>query len=267
VRVGLEATGHTRWFERLMAELGYELWIGDAAQITAMRVRKQKADRQDAQFLLKLLLEDRFPRVRMPSPENRDLRQLLWHRHRLVQMRTRVMNQLQSVAMTEGTRRRQDLFSLLERLNESVEELTAAVQQEAEKLPEARLLITHPGVGPVTALAFVLIIGYPERFQCGKQIGSYIGAIPEEASSAVHRRLEHISKQGSSLLGFLLVEVAQAAARFNPEWRRKFLHLAMRRERRIAEVAMARKLAVNLYWMWRKQQNFQPPVEVGSYAG
>jgi transposase len=148
VRVGLEATGHTRWFERLMAELGYELWIGDAAQITAMRVRKQKADRQDAQFLLKLLLEDRFPRVWMPSPENRDLRQLLWHRHRLVRMRTRVMNQLQSVAMTEGTRRRQDLFSLLGRLNESVEALTAAVQQEAEKLPEARLLMTHRGVGP-----------------------------------------------------------------------------------------------------------------------
>jgi transposase len=291
-RVGLEATGHTRWFERLLAELGYELWIGDAAQITAMRVRKQKTDRQDATFLLKLLLEDRFPRVWVPSPENRDLRQLLWHRHRLVQMRTRIMNQLQSVAMSEGlqrrgglrskpgrerlellpltgwaNRRRQDLLALLDRLNDSVEDLTRAVQQEAEKLPEARLLMTHPGVGPVTALAFVLIVGYPERFQCGKQIGSYIGLIPEEASSGVRRRLGHISKQGSSLLRFLLVEAAQAAARFNPEWRSKFLHLALRRERRIAKVAMARKLAVSLFWMWRKQRSFQPSVEVGSYAG
>ena len=292
VRVGLEATGHTRWFERLLAELGYELWIGDAAQITAMRVRKQKTDRQDAAFLLKLLLEDRFPRVWVPSPENRDLRQLLWHRHRLVQMRTRVMNQLQSVAMREGlqrrgglrskpgrerlellplagwaNRRRQDLLNLLDRLNESVEDLTTAVQQEAEKLPEARLLMTYPGVGPVTALAFVLIIGYPERFQCGKQFGSYVGLIPEEASSGLHRRLGHISKQGSSLLRFLLVEAAQAAARFDPEWRSKFLHLAMRRERRIAKVAMARKLAISLYWMWRKQRDFQPSAEVGSYAG
>jgi transposase len=292
VRVGLEATGHTRWFERLLAELGYELWIGDAAQITAMRVRKQKTDRQDAQFLLKLLLEDRFPRIWVPDLENRDLRQLLWHRHRLVQMRTRIMNQLQSVAMNEGiqrrgglrsqqgrkrlellslacwaTRRRHDLLGLLDRLDESIEELSAAIQQEAEKRPEARLLMTHPGVGPVTALAFVLIIGYPERFRCGKQIGSYIGLIPEEASSGVHRRLGHISKQGSSLLRFLLVEAAQAAVRFNPEWRSKFLHLAMRRERRIAKVAMARKLAVNLYWMWRKQRNFQQLVEVGSYAG
>jgi transposase len=289
VRVGLEATGHIRWFERLLAELGYELWIGDAAQITAMRVRKQKTDRQDAQFLLKLLLEDRFPRVWVPSPENGDLRQLLWHRHRLVQMRTRILNQLQSVAMGEGiqrrgglrgkqgrkrlellplacwaTRRRHDLLSLLDRLNESIEELSAAVQQEAEK---ARLLMTHPGVGPVTALAFVLIIGYPERFRCGKQIGSYVGLIPEEASSGDHRRLGHISKQGNSLLRFLLVEAAQAAVRFNPEWRSKFLHLAMRRERRIAKVAMVRRLAVSLYWMWRKQRNLEELVRIGSHAG
>src|SRR5947207_485538 len=74
-------------------------------------VRKQKTDRQDAQFLLKLLLEDRFPRVWVPDPENRDLRQLLWHRHRLVQMRTRIMNQLQSVAMNEGIQRRGGLRS------------------------------------------------------------------------------------------------------------------------------------------------------------
>ncbi len=103
VRVGMEATGHARWFERLLAELGFELWIGDPAQIKAKRVRKQKTDRQDAALLLQLLLEDRFPRVWVPSAENRDLRQLLWHRHRLVQMRTRIMNQLQAVAMNEGS--------------------------------------------------------------------------------------------------------------------------------------------------------------------
>jgi transposase len=158
-------------------------------------------------------------------------------------------------------------LALLDQLNDSVEDLSAAIQQEAEKRPEARLLMTHPGVGPVTALAFVLIIGYPERFRCGKQIGSYIGLIPEEASSGVHRRLGHISKQGSSPLRFLLVEAAQAAVRFDAEWRSKFLHLAMRRERRIAKVAMARRLAVSLYWLWRKQRNSEQLVEVGSYAG
>jgi transposase len=287
----MEATGHTRWFERLLAELGYELWIGDAAQIAAMRVRRQKTDRQDAQFLMKLLLEDRFPRIWVPSPENRDLRQLLWHRHRMVQMRTRVLNQLQSITMSEAlrkgglrskpgrtrlemlsltpwaARRRQDLFGLLDQLNKSIDELSTAVQQEAEKQAETRLLMTHPGVGPVTALAFVLIVGNPERFRCGKQIGSYIGLIPAEASSGVHRRLGHISKQGSTLLRFLLVEAAQAAARFDADWRNKFFHLAMRRERRIAKVALDRKLAVSLFWMWRKQRNAQQEEGVGSYAG
>ena len=112
VRVGMEATRHARWFERLLSELGFELWIGDPAQIRAKRVRKQKTDRQDAQLLLTLLVENRFPRVWVPSLNNRDLRQLLWHRHRLVQMRTRIMNQLQAVAMNEGVRRRKKLWSV-----------------------------------------------------------------------------------------------------------------------------------------------------------
>ena len=93
VRVGLEATGHRRWFERLLMELEYEMWIGDAAQIAAMRMRDQTMDPQDAQFLLKLMIEDRFPRVWMAGVEDRDLRQLLWHRHRLVQIRTRALKQ------------------------------------------------------------------------------------------------------------------------------------------------------------------------------
>ena len=111
VRVGMEATGHARWFERLLAELGFELWIGDPAEIKAKRVRKKKTDREDARLMLKLLLENRFPRIWVPSPENRDLRQLLWLRHRLVQMRTRIMNQLQAVAMNEGYRWKKKLFS------------------------------------------------------------------------------------------------------------------------------------------------------------
>ena len=102
VRVGMEASGHARWFERLLAELQFELWIGDAAEIRAKRGRKQKTDRQDAQQILKLLLKDDFPRIWVPSWENRDLRQLLWHRHRMVQARTRIMNQLQAVALNEG---------------------------------------------------------------------------------------------------------------------------------------------------------------------
>jgi transposase len=102
VRVGMEATGYSRWFERLLAELGFELWIGDPAQIKAKRVKKQKFDREDARLLLRLMRENNFPQIWVPSPENRELRQPLWHRHRLVQMRTRIMNQLQALAMNEN---------------------------------------------------------------------------------------------------------------------------------------------------------------------
>jgi transposase len=292
VRVGLEATGYSRWFERLLAELGIEVWIGNAAEIKTKRVRKQKTDRQDAQLLLRLLLENNFPRIWVPDPENRDLRQLLWHRHRLVQMRTRIMNQLQALAMNEGyrwkkklfsepgraqleklalapwaSRRRRDLLELLDRMNPAIEELTATVEQEARKWPEVLRLMTHPGVGPLTALAFVLIIGTPERFLRGKQIGSYIGLIPSEDSSAGHQRLGHISKQGNALLRFLLVEAAQAAARCNSDWRRRYVHLAMRREKNIAKVAMGRRLGVRLYWMWRNGCEYSQSLEFGSYAG
>jgi transposase len=292
VRVGMEASGHARWFERLLAELQFELWIGDAAVIRTKRVRKQKTDRQDAQLILQLMMEGRFPQIWVASGENRDLRQLLWHRHRMVQARTRVMNQLQAVALNEGlrckkrlwreagreqleafrlapwaSRRRHDLLELLDRLSPTIAELTQTIEQEAEKCPAARRLRTHPGVGSLTALAFVLIIGKAERFQCGKQIASYLGLVPSEESSGDQRRLGHISKQGNTLLRFLLVEAAQVTVRSLPEWRSKYFHLAMRRGRKIAKVAMARKLAIQLYWMMRKEWDYEQVRRFGPHAG
>ena len=127
--------------------------------------------------------------------------------------------------------------------------------------------MTHPGVGPLTALAYVLIIGSPERFGGGKQIGSYLGLIPCEDPSGGRQRLGHLSKQGNRLMRFLLVEAAQAAVRSDRDWRRQYVHLAMRRERRIAKVAMARKLAVRLYWMWRRGWDDQQLRKFGSHAG
>ena len=158
-------------------------------------------------------------------------------------------------------------MELLDQLDPKIAELTTAVEQEAEKRPEVQLLMSDPGVGPITGLAYVLVIGTPERFPCGKQIGSYTGLVPCEDSSGGRQRLGHISKQGNTLLRFLLVEAAQAAARCNPDWRRRYLHLMMRREKRIAKVAMARKLAVRLYWMWRKGWDYSQLVEFGSHAG
>jgi transposase len=159
------------------------------------------------------------------------------------------------------------LLALLDRLTPAIAELTQAIEQEAEKCPEARRLQTHPGVGALTGLAFVLIIGRAERFQCGKQIASYLGLVPLEDSSGQRRRLGHITKQGNSLLRFLLVEAAQVTVRSDPEWRSKYFHLAMRRGRKIAKVAMARKLAVRLYWMWRKGWDYEQMKKFGSHAG
>ena len=292
VRVGMEASGHGRWFERLLEGLRIELWRGDATVIRAKRGRKQKTDREDARHILKLLTKDDFPRIWVPSWENRDLRQLLWHRHRMVQARTRVMNQLQAVAINEGlrckkrlwreggrqklesfqlgpwaSRRRRELLELLDRLTPTIEELSQAVEQEAEKCPEAKRLMTHPGVGALTALAFVLIIGNTERFRCGKQVASYLGLVPLEESSGNRRRLGHITKQGSSSVRFLLVEASQVTVRKLPEWRSKYVHLMMRRGRKTAKVAMARKLAVHLYWMWRKGWDYEPWKKFVSHVG
>ena len=238
------------------------------------------------------MLKDDFPKIWVPSGEDRDLRQLLWHRHRMVQARTRLMNQLQAVALNEGlrckkklwrekrrkqleairlapwaSRRREDLLQLLDGLNPTIAELTEAIEQEVEKSAEARRLMTHPGVGPLTSLAFVLIIGRAERFQCGKQIAAYLGLVPLEDSSGERRRLGHITKQGNSLLRFLLVEAAQVTARSLPEWRSKYVHLTMRRGRKIAKVAMARRLAVRLYWMMRKEWDYEQLRKFGSHAG
>lgn len=294
VRVGMEASGHGRWFERLLAELGFELWIGNPAAIRAAAPRKQKTDARDALHLLQLLIEGRFEKLRIwvPKAEERDLRQLVLHRHRLVQMRTRVKNQLRAVALNEGVgrkpglwsrkgqeqfralalpawtdRRRADNLELLEELVRRTDPLDQAVEQEAARRPEVVRLRTHPGVGPITALAFVLTIGDPTRFCGGKQVASYLGLIPAEDSSGGRQRLGHISKQGNALLRSLLVEAAHSAVLGDAELGRCYRRLAMRKHRSIAAVAVARKLAVRLWWMWIRGLDYRQWRESGSHAG
>ena len=292
VRVGLEASGQSQWFERMLMELGHEVWIGDAAKIRASSERKQKTDRRDAELLLQLLREDRFPRIWVPTPGERDVRQLLLHRHKLVRMRTQVKNQLQALALNQGvqrkrklwsatgrkqlealpllpwaSRRRAELLRLLDQLEGSIGELDRAVREQAQAHAGARRLMTHPGVGPVTALAFALTLGPVERFRRGKQVASYFGLIPAEHSSGSKgQRLGHISKQGNPFLRGLLVEAAQSAVRHEPELRRAYQRLAQRKCRALAKVALARKLAVRLYWMLRSQVDYAQRVQ-GSHAG
>lgn len=276
-RVGIEATGYARWFERMLAEQGHELWIGDASAIRAARVRQQKTDARDALLLLDLLVEDRFPKIWVSSPAERDLWQLLRHRDKLVRFRTSVRNQLHALAMGEGvcrkkklwsqrgrqelealslgewaSRRRQELLELLDRLSGSIQELDQAVAQQAERHPAAVQLMQQPGVGPVTGLALALAVGPVERFPNSRKLVSYLGLNPREASSGGKQRLGAISKQGNSLVRWLLVEAAQTASRKDPELRRVYQRLVHRRGRAVAKVAIARKLVVRLYWQLRQ---------------
>jgi transposase len=283
--IGIEATGYTQWFERMIAELGHELWVGDPAEIRARAVRRQKTDTRDAEHLLDLLLTKRFPRVWVPTPEERDVRQLLKHRNKLVRMQTSVRNQLHFLAMSQGvcrkkklwsargraeleglslgpwaSQRRKELLELLDGLGPRIAELDQAVKTEAERRPEAVELMKHKGVGPVTALAFVLTIGPVERFAHSRALVSYLGLNPGEDSSGGHQRLGHISKQGNPMLRWLLVEAGHGAARFDPELRRKYQRLVFRRGRNVAKVALARHLAVRLYWTLRQASSATPPV-------
>jgi transposase len=286
--IGMEAVGNSLWFEQLVGRLGHELWIGDAAQIRASYVRRQKTDRRDAGHILRLLVEKRFPRIWVPSDSERDRRQLLLHRHKLVQMRTRIKTELQHLALNQGMQkkrqlwsvrgradlknlslqgwtrqRREDLLSLLSMVQGQVDKLDEAVREMAAGDAQARLLMTQPGVGAVTSLAFVLTIGDVQRFKRGKQVASYLGLIPSEHSSGDKRRLGAISKQGNVFLRTLLVEAAQSACRYDEEFRREYWHRCHHKPTGVAKVAAARKLAVRLYWMLRTQTPYRPAVHNG----
>jgi len=209
----------------LVQKLGHEVWVGDAAQIRASFVRKQKTDQRDAQHLLRLLREGRFPRLWRPTAEQRDVRQLLMHRHKLVEMRTRVKNALQHLAMNRGMQkkrqlwseagqkalreltlegwaacRRRDLLETLAYLDGKIAPLDRAAEELSRRDQVAGLLRTQPGVGPITALAFAVTIGEASRFTRGKQVASYVGLIPREHSSGGKQRLGGISQQGNRFL-------------------------------------------------------------------
>jgi transposase len=273
----------------MAASAGHEVWIGDAAKIRASDPRQQKHDRRDAALILRLLLERRFPRIWTPSSEAKDLRQLLIHRHKLVRIRAQVKNELQHLAMNQGvtrkrklwsktgekvlrelplrpwaSRRREDLFKVRAMLDEQIVPLDQAVAKAALQDEKARLLMTQPGVGPITSMAFVLTMGDVSRFQRGKQVASYLGLIPREYSSGGHQRLGSISKQGNWFMRMLLVEAAQTAVRRDPQMRNEYLHRCHSKAKGVAKVAAARKLAIRLYWMLRTNTAYPEVVRVES---
>jgi len=281
VVVGLEATGSMGWFLQLLDELGITYRVGHPATIRKAETRKQKHDRRDAALLLQLLAEHRFPAIWMPSTELRDLRALLRHRHQWVRMRTRVQNNLHAIVLGSGVQRGHALWNrdgqamlvslplpphtshhrdalqvLYKQLEEQTRRLDDRVKHAAEERPRATTLMTHPGVGPVTALATEVFVGDPSRFADGKAVGSYFGMIPSEYSSGRRQRLGRLSKQGNPLLRFLWGEAAVHAVRRDPELQRFYRRKLQQKGVGKARVAAARKLGIRLWIMLRDQIDY-----------
>jgi transposase len=290
--VGIESTGYTIWFTEMLGELGHERVVGEAGKIRAKERRQQKHDRRDADHILNLLVRGDFPRIGLPSAAERDVRVLLEHRHQLVQWRTRAKNGLQAMALSYGVRRRSrlwnaagreelqklplrggrarrraDLLQLLRQLDAWVKELDQRIEQEVARRADAQRLMTHPGVGPLTALGAVLVLGPVERFPDAKHLTSYVGLIPRENSSGGRQRFGHLTKQGNRLLRFLLVEAAQIASRYDAGLGRVYRRLAFRKGVASAKIAVARKLAIRLYIMLRDQIDYAEFCRRGSHAG
>jgi len=290
--VGIESTGYTIWFAEMLGELGHELVVGEAGKIRAKETRRQKHDRRDAEHILNLLVRGDFPQIWLPSGSERDVRVLLEHRHQLVQLRTRAKNGVQAMALSYGlrrrgrlwsqagraelqrlplregmARRRADLLNLLAQLSVWIKELDQRIAEEVARREDAQRLMTHPGVGPLTALGTVLVLGPVERFPDAKHLTSYLGLIPQEVSSGGRQRFGHLTKQGNRLLRFLLVEAAQIASRYDPGLGRVYRRLAFRKGLPSAKVAVARKLAIRLYIMLRDRIDYTEFCRRGSHAG
>src|SRR6202041_2166227 len=282
VRVGIEATGSMKWFVELMEELGIDCEVGHPATIRAAEPRRQKHDQRDAELLLRLLVENRFPSIWQPSQELLDLRGLLLHRHQWVRLRTRIQNALQAIALANGLRRgsslwsqsgqraiaslplathtaqrRSELQAMYARFEVEIEQLNQRVLEQAGQRPTAGLLMTHPGVGPITALATDVFLGDPKRFRDGKALASYIGIIPREHSSGGRQKLGGLSKQGNPLLRFLWCEAAAHAVRRDPELRQFYRRTRSQKGPSTARVAAARKLGIGLWIMVRDQIDYQ----------
>jgi transposase len=155
-----------------------------------------------------------------------------------------------------ASRRREELMKLLDQLESPIDELDRAVLAEAQRRDDAVRLMTHPGIGPVTSLAFVLAIGPITRFRRSKKIASYLGLNPSEESSGGRRRLGAISKQGNTMVRWLLIEAVYPAVRMDPALRQDYQRLKFRRGHAVAKVAIARKLAVRMYWMLRSGADY-----------
>jgi transposase len=281
VIIGIEACGYTNWFEELVEELGHQLLVGDAAEIRRLARRRQKNDRRDADLLLDLLLHDEFPALFRYPPESRELLRQLRYRHKLVKLRTAVANSLHALAINCGislraqlltsrgrarlqelrlspiaAQQRNELLSLADELSQRVLTVEQWLKEQAKSDQRVRRLRTHPGVGLLTSLCLVHTLGDLARFSATRKVAAYVGFDPVEHSSAERKVYGSISKAGSRLLRYLLVEAGQTACKHDEQLKQFYRRLVPRRGKARAKVAVARKLLIRCYIMGRNEIDY-----------
>lgn len=278
--VGVEATGQMHWFEKMLAEIGLELHIGNTRKIRKSAPSPHKNDQRDARHILDLLLTDRFPAVQKRSQESQQILSYLNYRHSLVKSRTAVANQLQAMARSLGLARfgmkakfaetkmtalTNDLALLLliesrfrvhRSLSEEIELIKQKLVKKAELDSQVKLLMTHPGIGELTALCAVHTLGDVGRFARKEQVSSFVGLAPLDESSGEKHRIGKISKHGSKLLRYLLGQAGQKS--FADERLKQFYQrVSRRRGTAKAKVAVARKLLERCYLMLRDNIDYE----------
>jgi transposase len=281
VIVGLEASGYSPWFEKLLTSLGHEAWLGDATEIRRRARRRQKNDRRDAELILDLMLHDEFPRLHRPAPESSEILRMLRYRQKLVKIRTMGKNSLQALALQSGLSLRAKLFTkagrqelcntamspvmeqqreqwlaLLETLDQRILETMLWLKQQSQGDERISRLRTHPGLGLLSSLAVVHTLWPVSRFRNHRKVTAYAGLEPMERSSAERKRFLGISKAGSRLLRYLIVEAAHTAVKKDDDLKRFYHRLEARRGRPKAKVAAARKLLVRSYIMLRDEIDY-----------
>ena len=281
VIVGLEASGYSPWFEQLLEELGCEVWLGHATEIRRRARWRQKNDRRDAELILDLMLHQEFPRLHRPAAHSREVLRMLRYRQKLIKLRTMSKNSLHALALQAGLAQRSHLFSqdgqqqlrqavmspvmqwqrehwlqLLIPLNQQLAETRDWLKAQSKDDVNIQRLRTHPGIGLLTSLCILHTLQPIGRFRNTRKVAAYAGFDPVERSSADRQCFLGISKAGSRLLRYLLVEAAQTAARNDEDLKRFYKRLAARRGRPKAKVAVARKLLIRAYILLRDEIDY-----------
>ena len=296
-RVLLEATTESEWVAQTLEACGHEVIVADPnyAPMYPERRRRVKTDRRDARMLAEACRVGTYRPAHRVSAEQRQVRRQLRVRDLLVRARGRTISLMRALVRSEGLRVRagdadrfgtyvqeltlpaelatalRPLLAVWEQLTAHLAVADAAIVETAATNPVVQRLTTAPGVGPLIATAFVATLDEAGRFGGAHQVESYLGLVPSEHSSADRHRRGHITKAGNPRMRWLLVQAAWAALRSRRAegaglraWAEQ---LAKRRGRRIATVALARRLAGILFAMWRDQTPFEARHAAATPAG